>query len=70
MKTVKELLNHLDPEIKEKALKNAEDQQMLDCKVKYIAAAIDSFAWAHTPEGDQFWSPIYDKYAKIEDYHR
>lgn len=70
MKTVEELLGYLEPEIKEKALKNAEDQQMLDCKVKYIAAAIDSFAWSHTPEGDQFWNPIYDKYAKIEDYHR
>lgn len=70
MKTVKELLNYLEPQIKEKALKNAEDQNTLNKEVKCIAAAIDSFCWSHTPESDQFWSPIYEEYALIEAYYR
>ena len=70
MKTVKELLNYLEPEIKEKALKNAEDQNTLNNEVRYIAEAINSFAWCRTPEGDQFWNPIYEEYALIEAYYR
>lgn len=68
MKTVKELLNYVEPEIKEKALRNAELQDTLDMKAKSIAQAINSFCWSDTPQGDQFWNPIYDKYAKIEAY--
>jgi len=70
MKKVKDLLEYLEPEIKEKALRNAKDQDTLDNKVVCIAAAIDSFNWALTSEGNEFWSPIYEKYAKIEDHYR
>ena len=66
MKTVKELLNYLEPQHKEKALRNAANYGSLETKTDTISEAINSFRWMGTPEGDSYWSEVYHKYENIE----
>ena len=66
MKTVKELLNYLEPQHKEKALRNAADYGILEEKTDTISNAINSFNWMDTPEGDSYWAEVYHKYENIE----
>ena len=70
MKKVRDLLLMLPDDLACKALNNFRGQRAdrfhtleTDCISNAITSA---FCWSDTPEGDQFWNPIYDKYAKIE----
>jgi hypothetical protein len=66
MKTVKELLNYLEPEYREKALRNAENYGVLHSQVHAISDAINSFSWSSTPEGPYYWESLYEKYRMLE----
>lgn len=67
MKTVEELLNYLEPEYKEKALKNAENYGCLKQRVPSISEAINGFSWCSSPEGDPYWAQLYHKYHDLEE---
>ena len=65
MKTVKDMLNLLEPEIKEKTLIEAEKQNVLDYRVHTISDAIMSINWSET--GDPyFWTELHAKYYYLE----
>lgn len=66
MKTVKELLNYLEPEYKEKALRNAANYGALNLEVPSISDAINSFGWSSTPEGHSYWESLCEKYRMLE----
>lgn len=66
MKTVKELLNYLEPEYKEKALRNAENYGVLHSQVPSISDAINSFCWSGTSESHSYWGSLYEKYRMLE----
>ena len=66
MKTVQELLGYLEPEHREKALNNARNYGSLVVGVRSISDAINSFAWAASPEGSYYWDELYAKYHILE----
>ena len=66
MKTVKELLNYLEPEYREKALRNAQNYGVLHSQVRFISDAINSFGWSSSPESHSYWENIYEKYRMLE----
>lgn len=66
MKTVKELLNYLEPEYREKALRNAENQEVLHSQARFISEAINSFGWSSSPESHLYWESLYEKYRMLE----
>jgi len=66
MKTVEELLNYLEPEHREKALKNARNYGSSAMTVRSISEAINSFTWHDSPEGSHYWDELYTKYNDLE----
>ena len=66
MKTVKELLNYLEPEYREKALRNAENHGVLHVHFYAISDAVNSFGWSSTPEGHLYWESLFEKYRMLE----
>lgn len=67
MKTVKQLLEFLPNDIKEKALKNAENEGILNYRALTLSDAINTFNWARTPEGDGYWSTFYNRFKELEE---
>ena len=65
MKTVKDMLNLLEPEIKEKALIEAEKQNVLDYTVHTISDAIMNIGWSSTDD-PYFWSTLHAKHYYLE----
>jgi len=65
MKTVKDMLNLLEPEIKERSLIEAEKQNILDLTVHTISDAIMNICWTETGDFD-FWSNLHIKYYNLE----
>ncbi len=65
MKTVKDMLNLLDPETKQKALIEAEKQNVLHYTVHTISDAIMSIGW-HDTGDTYFWTEVHAKYYYLE----
>ena len=65
MKTVKDMLNLLEPETKERALIEAEKQNVLDLTVHTISDAIMSIGWSSTDDPN-FWSELHTKHYYLE----
>jgi len=66
MKTVEELLGYLEPEHREKALRNGRNYGCLKRQVPSISEAINSFTWHDSPEGSHYWDELYTKYNDLE----
>lgn len=62
-KTVREWLNELPEPIRSRAIRNAEDyhKPFLDeSEISLREAVLGAFLWSETPEGNEFWSAVYD----------
>lgn len=72
MRTVKEWMDKLNPSLKKKALKNIKEQcsKELQKKKAYFSEALDVFTWGDTPEGQAFWSNIWNEAKKLERGHQ
>jgi hypothetical protein len=65
MKTYRELLNELPEDVREAAIKNAEDEgEDIDRVNEDIQTPTDAlaaaFVWALTPEGDEYWEKVFE----------
>lgn len=69
MKTIKDWLQELPEDIKEKALLNysTEDPSKEDDNYDLMSEALFcAFVWSGTPEGHDFWENLYHSYVRLE----
>ena len=69
MLKIKDLLLLLPEDIASKALTNFRTHNVVsfDYKEAYsMSAAINSFHWASTPEGHEFWRNLRNQYSELE----
>jgi len=60
MKTVKQWLESIaDETVRVRALRNAEEQGVLDIMVSGLPYAIDKITWGDTEEGYEYWSDVW-----------
>lgn len=66
MKTVKQWLEELPEEYREKALKNAYPE-MLNYQFESQEQALpNSFGWSYSPEGFDYWNNLYESLLKTK----
>lgn len=59
--TIREWLNELTEPIRSRAIKNAEDFELMPLEVKFSSfrhALLGSFIWSDTPEGYGYWERV------------
>ena len=59
MKTIKEWLNDLPEEVREKALRNARKDSLDVKRISFKKALAGAFIWYKSPEGHKYWNEIY-----------
>jgi hypothetical protein len=60
MKTIREWLNELPEDVRDKAIANTLED-MLNMKAKSLSSALmNAFNWGKSPEKSEFWVKIYN----------
>lgn len=64
-KTIREWLEELEEPYKSQAIQNAENESeyndyLDEARDSLAGAVLGAFTWEYSPEGDKYWSDLYD----------